>query len=204
MSKTLEKVLKLFDKALTAEEFKVKLDTAGIKIADLSEGDYVSSEKFKAEIADAKKEADGYKSQVKSMQDEIEKLSTSAKTVEELQKAQAELVAKHTAELANKDKELANKTKAFAIKNHLSKAGAKDVDLVFKALDLDLEKVEIKDDTVIGLNDMVAELQKTKDFLFEVQNPAKTKVAGAGGGDTDIITDKMRQAAGLPAKKTGD
>lgn len=199
-----EKILKLFDKALTAEEFVKKCEDAGIKIADLSEGEYVSTEKHKAELIEAKKESDGYKGQIKTIQEELDKLSKTKQTVEELQKAQTELITKHNNELLAKDKEIANKTKIFSIKNHLTNAGAKDVDLAFKALDLDLDKIEIKDEKIIGLEERVADLQKNKDFLFNVKTPAKTNVSGQPGGDTTILTDKMRAAAGLPAKKTGD
>lgn len=199
-----EKILKLFDKALTAEEFIKKCEDAGIKIADLSEGEYVSTEKHKAELIEAKKESDGYKGQIKTIQEELDKLSKTKQTVEELQKAQTELITKHNNELLAKDKEIANKTKIFSIKNHLTNAGAKDVDLAFKALDLDLDKIEIKDEKIIGLEERVADLQKNKDFLFNVKTPAKTNVGGQDGGNVEVLTDKMRAAAGLPAKKTGD
>lgn len=203
MSK-IEKILKLFDKALTGEEFTKKCEEAGIKIADLSEGEYVSVEKHKAELIEAKKESDGYKSQFKTMQEELDKLSKTKQTVEELQKSQAELVTKHTNELLAKDKEIANKTKVFSIKNHLTNAGAKDVDLAFKALDLDLDKIEVKDEKIIGLDERVAELQKNKDFLFNVKTPAKTTVGGQEGGIVSTLTAKERQAAGLAPEKTGD
>lgn len=199
-----EKILKLFDKALTAEEFVKKCEDAGIKIADLSEGEYVSVEKHKAELIEVKKESDGYKGQIKTIQEELDKLSKTKQTVEELQKAQTELITKHNNELLAKDREIANKTKIFSIKNHLTNAGAKDVDLAFKALDLDLDKIEIKDEKIIGLEERVADLQKNKDFLFNVKTPAKTNVGGQDGGNVEVLTDKMRAAAGLPAKKTGD
>lgn len=199
-----EKILKLFDKALTADEFIKKCEDAGIKIADLSEGEYVSVEKHKAELIEAKKESDGYRGQIKTIQEELDKLSQTKQTVEELQKAQTDLIAKHNAELLAKDKEITNKTKIFSIKNHLTNAGAKDVDIAFKALDLDLDKIEVKDDKIIGLDERVADLQKNKDFLFNVKTPAKTTVGGQEGGNVSVLSDKMRAAAGLPPNKTGD
>ena len=199
-----EKILKLFDKALTGEEFTKKCEDVGIKIADLSEGEYVSVEKHKAELIEAKKESDGYRGQIKTIQEELDKLSQTKQTVEELQKSQAELVTKHTNELLAKDKEIANKTKIFSIKNHLTNAGAKDVDIAFKALDLDLDKIEVKDEKIIGLDERVADLQKNKDFLFNVKTPAKTTVGGQESGNVSVLSDKMRAAAGLPPNKTGD
>lgn len=192
MNETAKKLVGLFgDKSLTGAQFSELIKD--MKFGDLESGEYISVAKHKAELDELKKTSDGYKTQLETLKGEVEALSKSKGDIEALKKQQEELVVKHTAELAQKEKELANKSKMFAIKTHLGKAGAKDIDLAYTALALDLDKVEVKDDNVIGLAERVAELQKNKDFLFNATTPPSTKIGG--NGKEGIEADKCPEAA---------
>ena len=198
MNETAKKLVGLFgDKSLTAAQFSDLIKD--MKFGDLESGEYISTAKHTAELSEVQKTADAYKTQLETLKGEVETLSKSKGDIEALKKQQEELVAKHTAELAQKEKELANKSKMFAVKTHLGKAGAKDIDLAYTALALDLEKVEVKDDNVIGLAERVAELQKNKDFLFNATTPPNGKVGGNGkeGTEGDKCPDAAFRGAGI-------
>ena len=178
MSDVLKKLEEIFgDKSLSFADFKSK--TKDIKFADLAGGEYVSKQKYTDELADAKKQADGFKEQIKTLTADLENHGKNAKTIEDLQKSLTEATEKSKTDLAAKDKEIANTKKMFSVKEHLRNAGAKDPELVIAALKLDFEKLNTNEKgEIVGLADLVAPLQKEKSYLFEVKQPNSTDVGG--------------------------
>lgn len=186
------------DKSLSYAEFKKA--TKDLKLADLSKGDYVLKGKHEGELAEANKTAAGFKKQIETLTAELEKHGKSAQTIDELKKSLTEATEKSKLDLAAKDKELANYKKITAVKSHLAKAGAKDADIVFSALGLDLDKLEVKEDgSMIGLAERVENLQKEKVFLFDVKQPVSTHVPGKNTPPADgmIIPPQLLKDLGL-------
>lgn len=136
---------------------------------------YVSKERFN-EVNEAKKELEG---RISGYDDQLKKLKASESASEELKKQIAEL------QKANRSAQEEYKTKLKDIKLgtaiKLAVAGtAQDVDIVASLIDR--SKLIVGDDgKVLGLQEQVKELEKSKPFLFK-SGPMPYKPSGGPGG----------------------
>jgi hypothetical protein len=81
--------------------------------------------------------------------------------------------------------------------------GAKAKDVVSVKANLKLGDLKLAEDgSIVGLNEQLAKVKETKDFLFESDKPAPKIVTGGNNQSImkgDAITEIARKAAGLPA-----
>jgi hypothetical protein len=78
------------------------------------------------------------------------------------------LETKYSSDLATKDKELQNISKRFLVEQHLTKEGAKHTKLLMKEIDLD--KLVIEGENVLGLNDTIKDLKTNYSDLFTTKS----------------------------------
>lgn len=140
-------------------ELKIKqaLDDAGCKIFidDGKDNRYVPKNRLDAkiaELAEANTEIDSLQAKVKdpiATEEEVETLR---------------------AKIASMEAEAKNKQLKDAIQAQATQAKARDVDDLIKFLDMD--KVQLDEaGKVTGLEEQITELQKSKAYLFEAQEP---------------------------------
>ena len=171
---------------LTEETFNqvsTELADKDLKLADLSQGGYVSKAKYDAAITDAnshKEDAEKWEGNYNTLKGEFDTFKTTAE-----------------GEKAANEKEL---IKAMAQTN-LVKAKARDIEVVMPLIDL--EKITRTDAGLEGLTEQLAALKESKAYLFDTEDPAPAKGKsglnhGAGDGEGDEA--KIRKIMGLPIK----
>ena len=175
---------------LTEETFNqvtTELEGKDLKLADLSQGGYVSKSKYDAAITDAashKETAEKWEGNYNTLKGEFDTFKGEFETF----KTTAE------GEKAANEKEL---IKALA-QTDLVKAKARDIEVIMPLIDLD--KVTRTDAGLEGLKEQVDTLKETKAYLFETEdpNPGKGK-SGLNHGAGDEGDDaKIKKIMGLP------
>lgn len=165
-----EYLKKLFeDKALTYDEFKKSYDAQekdGVKIANLTEGNYVSLEKFKAKEGELKTATDT----LTGLQETVKKFD--GVDVDGLKKSVTEAQKQHDADLAAVRRD-------YAVDLMLAQAGARNVKAA-RAL-IDMGKVKLKEDgTVEGVD--IEAMKKSDAYLFTVVTQKDEGDGHDGGG----------------------
>jgi len=192
---------KLFgDKALTYAEFSKAVTDGKIKLADLSEGNYVDKGKL-----------DDAKSELKTANDTIADLQGKVKAFDgvDVEKLKSDVKDAQT----KYDTDIGALKKSSAINLALVGAKARDVKAVLPFVNMDA--VTVDGDKVLGLDEQVQNLKKDKTFLFEEEKPTENNqtaghVTSAGehhdSPDTglDTFAAAAYKAAGItPAEETG-
>jgi len=186
---------KLFgDKAMTYDEFKKAYDAQesakdGVKLANLTDGGYVSQQKFRDKETELKTATDT--------------LTGLQETVKKFDGVDVEKLKKDTADAQKKfDADLATVRRDSAVDLMLVQAGARNVKAA-KAL-IDMSKVKLKDDgSVEGVD--VEGLKKSDPYLFTIE---QTKDEGdghagaAGAGDDKAGTLESEIMAALQGSST--
>ena len=156
--KQLREFLAGLDNAAEVElKIKQALEDAGCKIFidDGKDNRYVPKNRLDAKIAELA-EAN---SEMDSLQAKVKGTSDAEKEVETLK-----------AKIATMEAEAKNKQLKDAIQAQATQAKARDVEDLIKFLDMD--KVQLDEaGQVTGLAEQIAELQKSKAYLFEAQEP---------------------------------
>lgn len=171
---------------LTEETFNqvsTELEGKDLKLADLSQGGYVSKTKYDAAVTDAnshKETAEKWEGNYNTLKGEFDNYKTTTE-----------------GEKAASEKQL---IKAMA-QTDLVKAKARDFEVVMPLIDLD--KVTRTDAGLEGLTEQLTALKETKAYLFETEESAANKGKsglnhGAGDGEGDDA--RIRQIMGLPKK----
>ena len=150
-------------------ELKIKqaLDDAGCKIFidDGKDNRYVPKSRLDAKIAELA-EAN---TEIDSLQAKVKDPTAAEKEVETLK-----------AKIASMEAEAKNKQLKDAIQAQATQAKARDVDDLIKFLDMD--KVQLDEaGKVTGLEEQIEELQKSKAYLFEAQEPQGGQTPPAPG-----------------------
>lgn len=159
----MEFLKKIFgDKALTYAELEAALkDSKDVKLANLAEGGYVDKEKYSALETKNKTLSDQLKGLENIKPDELQ--AEIARLKDENEKAEQryqQTILDHTVE------------------NRLMSEGAVDVRAV-RAL-LDMNKVKMDGDTLLGLDEQISALKKDKAWAFPTQNNGKAPdISGA-------------------------
>lgn len=156
--KTLRDALKdtegAYDKALKA------LDDAGIKLGDLSQGDYVSSQKYNDEVTKLNAEITKLKEAPNPLVDEIAKLKET-----------------HTSEMAAEKAKVQGIIKAHAISEKLGSLGiTNELELVGLKSLIKSDDIKMDDDYNItgGLDEQIEGLKKTYGSSFEAPKVVST------------------------------
>lgn len=202
MSKVFEAIVaKLSEEA--AKEFKEA--AKGMTLLDNSTGEYVNRGKADADLAAAKKVAEGMEAEVKRLQGEAAKGGDLSKALEESQAKLKELEENHKREVSEFSKKAERDKKSDQIKRDLMKAGAHDPEdafLVLSKMGLDLDALTFNDKgALMGHSDMIKEAQEQKVYLFNVQEPKGTHIPTSGGPKG--VDDLVNAALGQVGYKTG-
>lgn len=114
-------------------------------------------------------ERDGYVKQLDERDSQLKELATKAKGNEQLQATIDELKKSAKEAEITYQTELAQQQKSFAIDKALTTAGALNNKAVSALLDLD--KVDVKDGKLTGLDEQLAALKESDAFLFRTKEP---------------------------------
>lgn len=171
------------------EEFiTLGLDEEHAKKCEKASTDELKTYVAKAEFDTVVKERDKAKTDITERDTQIETLKNTSgdaaewkKKAEEFQTANKEAADSHAAEIKQLKVE-------SVIEGALSSAKAKNMKAVRALLDIDTEKVKLKEDgTLDGLNldEQIKKLQGAEDskFMFEVATKGKTKFKGTNPSD---------------------
>lgn len=169
----------LGDELYAQVEAKLK-DNKKIKLANLETGDYVGKDKFKS-MADRAEQAEA---QLKERDKQLEELKKTAGSNTDLKEQIGKLQQENEKVKADFETKIAAQAKEFAVETAVLKANGKNPKAI-KAL-LDMEKVKIDGDKVLGLDDQITALQKSDAYLFGTDTggnnpPANPPDPGAGG-----------------------
>lgn len=144
-------------------------------------------------------ERDGYVKQLGERDNQLKDLSAKAKGNEELQATIDELKKSAQEAETNYHNELAKQQKFFAIDKALTGAGALNNKAVSALLDLD--KVEMKDGSLTGLDEQLTALQESDSYLFKQEDSQKGIHITPGQpnpeGDGNNAKDAFASALGL-------
>ena len=169
---------------LTEETFNqvtTELEGKDLKLADLSQGGYVSKSKYDTAITDAanhKRTAEKWKEDHDTLKADFDAYKTTA-----------------DGEKAAGEKKLIG----AMIQTELVKAKARDIEVVMPLIDA--EKVTRTDAGLEGLKEQLDDLKGSKAYLFEVEDQGGGKGKsglehGAGDGPSD--EEKIKRIMGLP------
>lgn len=132
-----------------------------IKLADLSEGEYVSKDKYAAlETASA-----GYKQQLDQITGELTALKSAKSTDTETKAALDALQRKYEADTAALQEQISRAQFDGLLGTALAGSHVRS-DKAARAL-LDLDKIKVEDGRLVGFDDQLADLRKNAAFLFE-------------------------------------
>ncbi len=160
------------------EDTKKKYKDANLE--DVSNGAYVTKERFNQVNTEAK----DYKQQVSERDKQITSLKDEFKDTTGLK----EKVEKLEADNKKKDDDYQSQLKQLQFDNALNQA-LKDTNpknvKALKAM-LELDKVKLDGDTLLGLDDQIKSIKKEHDYLFEKEiNGTGSFVTGGKGDGTD-------------------
>jgi hypothetical protein len=179
-------------KKLVGDELYGKIEEAAkaqnikVKDIDIIANNFVTKSRFD-EINDELKTTRGKVVTYENTNTDIQKLlkGANAENVQDLLTKYDSLNTSHINELAGKDKEIANIKKTSMIKEHLLNQGAKHTKLLMSSIDLD--KIQVDGDKLIGVNDIVKDLKtEYKELFIEKETngkPPKNTNTNTGGSD---------------------
>lgn len=186
----------LFKEPLSFEAFQKAVQEKGIKLADLSAGNYVSLEKHNKALGDIKTANDT----IKSLTDEVQNLKDSNASAEDWKKKFEDLTAdikkkEDDAKAEAEDKALTDAiVSVFGDKNFTS-------DYVRNGIIADM-KTEIAkpENKGKGYGEIFEGLTKDKEGIFTNPNPPGD-MTGMKNGEIDITDNQARAVMGLPPLK---
>lgn len=148
--------------AQAVKQYNEKSPDKAVKLANLSEGGYVSKEKYAALEA----EAGGYKEQLAGLREDLQKLQEEGGGKAELNNKLSALQEKYDADMAAFTEKLAALKLETAVDNALFKAGAVDSDLV--KVKLDMGQIRLAESgEVEGLEEQLGNVKRDYGFLFQ-------------------------------------
>ena len=148
--------------AQAVKQYNEKSPDKAVKLANLSEGGYVSKEKYAALEA----EAGGYKEQLTGLREDLQKLQEEGGGKAELNNKLSALQEKYDADMAAFTEKLAALKLETAVDNALFKAGAVDSDLV--KVKLDMGQIRLAESgEVEGLEEQLGNVKRDYGFLFQ-------------------------------------
>lgn len=165
---------------LTYDQLNSALTAKGIKIANLSEGGYVSKQKYDDELKARDTRITTLDETIKTRDADLQKLQTSldGADVDSLKKASkdlADLQKKYDKETKAYEAQLSQQAYEFAVreyagsKNFTSKAAKRDF-----VKSMIAEKLTMKDGKIIGADDFVSSYQAENDDAFVTNTPDPT------------------------------
>ncbi len=186
-------------KGVVSDETYAKLEEetkdSEIKLVDLSKGEYVSKAKYeglKTDLANATNALANKAADYDTLKAQAGDNQALKDTIEQMKTA-------HDTEIANLKAEHQKSEKRSAVVAAISsKYHPKDVNDIMPHLDMD--KISIDGNNVIGLSDQLDPLKESKSYLFEEDSSKRKKGGyehGDEGGDDDAA---LRAAFGIKDK----
>ena len=189
------------------EEGKLVLDDNGDPIAVTESGEVIPLDKVVSLGKHTRVEAerDEYKGEVEKLRGQIDELSKQGGDAEELKAQIEELKTKSDAakteseqRIADKDAEIAELAKGHAIDTALLGAGVPEARLKAAKALLDIDKVELSNDQLTGLD--VETFKKDNAYLFDTTTTSSAAASrGAAGASKGEAV--LRESMGLPPEK---
>lgn len=183
--------MKDLQEILGEELYKQVIEKAGedvkINITSYKDGDKtINSFMPMTRFNESRDEIKILKEKVVSYEKQISDTSKLLKDSEEFKTQYSELQEKYKSDLATKDKEISNILKKSLVKENLTKAGAKHVDLLMREINLD--SLNVKDGSLEGIDEVVKGLKGSYNDLFTT-----TVVEGNGKtNDKPLQTDPSK------------
>ena len=160
-------------KEFLGDEVYNYLTEKGVKVKDIDviANNYIPKSRFD----EVNQETKNLKEKVTNYEKQIKETTKLVKDNEELKNNFETLNSKYNDERVGYDKTIANLTKSTRVREHLLNEGAingKSLDLLMK--DVDLDKLSIENDKLIGISDMVKSLKTDCKHMFvEKQSSGK-------------------------------
>ncbi len=178
-----------FLKELLGDELYGQVSTAlkdkGVKIADLSKGDYVDKNKFSA-LEEKYKSAD---TQLKEANKQIEAFN--GMDIEGVKAAASEWKTKFEQAESDYNAKFKKLQLEHALESRIAAEKPKNAKAV-KAL-LDMEKISLDGENLIGFDDQFKTLKEENDFLFETkENGSPTFTTPGAGNGAQTQTDGIK------------
>ncbi|EHR33447.1 hypothetical protein HMPREF9709_01195 [Helcococcus kunzii ATCC 51366] len=176
----METIKQLFcDKSLSYDQFISLIKDNGIKLADLSQGQYVDKQKFDNKV----EEVNNLQSQLNTANETIKDFQNTENDLKTLRQKAAEYE-KDNAEWQDK---YDNSIKEYALREELMLAGAKNPKAV--AAVLDLSKAEFKEGKWIGLEDIINAHKESEDYMYKGNdNTTPPRFVKPGNNTTSNLT----------------
>lgn len=173
-------------KELLGEELVKKLETKlkDVKIGIVNDGSWVPKEKFDNKTEELKLT----KQQVDQYKENSSKVETLLKDNEALKTQYNELKTTHETVLTEKDKEISYITKKSVLSKALKENGARYDDLLMSKIDL--ESVNIENETIKGLDELINPLKEKYSDMFESKQVTGNKPS-SGVKDQIVNPEEM-------------
>lgn len=172
-------------------EFLEKYGLAKEQIDEILNENGNDINKAKADVETLKTQVDEYKEQLTKRDADIAELSKQTGNSTELQTKLTELQRKYDTETKALEDKVTETARTSAVELALTKAGAKNIKAA-KAL-LDMDKVEVTDEGVKGLEEQLTAMQETESYLFGTGEstgqitPPGNPTGGATPGEVDVF-----------------
>jgi predicted RNase H-like nuclease (RuvC/YqgF family) len=164
----------------------------------VNDGNYIPKEKF-----DEKSEkVAALEKQISQRDEQIEQLKEDTNTSEELKSKIEELQEKNEKTKTELQEKLEQQKLDSEIDKALLKNKARNPKAV-KAL-LEMDKVELTDDGVKGLEDQLKSLKENDDYLFELENNSSSAGDDFKGGNKGGTTITMEQVDNMTEEEIND
>lgn len=177
----------------TYSKVSEELTGKDLKLADLSKGEYVSKQKYNADLQTAETKSNDFESKLLTAQNDLK----TAKT--DLESAQAEIqsLKESAADTEKLKQDYESKLTDSEVKRVVDKSGAKDTDIVFGLLDR--SKIKRTENGIDGVQEQLEHIKTDKSYLFG-KNIGTGGSMGTPHNKSAVDDEKIREVMGLPKK----
>jgi len=166
------------------------------KIVLAPQEDYIPKSRFD-EVNNQTKEL---KARNEAFEKQVADALKAAKTGEEFKANYENLSREHEAQKSKYEAQIQEIRTTTMLSEGLRSAGAINPKTIMPLLDV--SKIKVEGDKLVGLEEQIQTIRKNDAYLFEVVTPQRAgRQSGGAGGGGDDFDAKLRQAAGLPPKK---
>lgn len=164
----------------------------GVRIANVADGSYIPKEKYDTERGAVRT----LKSNIEELKAKIAEMQTATADADGLRSKLAQL----QADMASKDAAMKAQELKYLVKGGISKSKARNADIVSRMIDM--SKISLDGENLIGLTDQIEALKKSDPYLFEDEPSANggfdphQNVGGFVGGTNASVNAAIRQLAG--------
>ncbi|WP_282926896.1 phage scaffolding protein [Helcococcus kunzii] len=190
----METIKQLFgDKSLSYAQFISLIKDNGIKLADLSQGQYVDKQKFENKV----EEVNNLQSQLNTANETIKDFQNTENDLKTLRQKAAE----YEKDNAKWQDKYDNSIKEYALREELMLAGAKNPKAV--AAVLDLSKAEFKEGKWVGLEEIINAHKESEDYMYKGnENTTPPRFVKPGNNTNSSLTVSEIMSIQDPEERT--